>query len=69
MTDIKISLAAARVNARLTQDDVSKALRISKKTLGNWENGTAEPSFASLLALANLYGIPVNNIFLPTKST
>lgn len=69
MTDIKISLAAARVNARLTQDEVSKALRISKKTLGNWENGTAEPSFASLLALANLYGIPVNNIFLPAKAT
>ena len=69
MTDIKISLAAARVNARLTQDEVSKALRISKKTLGNWENGTAEPSFASLLALANLYEIPVNNIFLPAKAT
>ena len=69
MTDIKISLAAARVNARLTQDEVSKRLKISKKTLGNWENGTVEPSFASLLALADMYGIPVNNIFLPAKST
>ena len=69
MTDIKISLAAARVNAKLTQDEVSKRLKISKKTLGNWENGVAEPSFASLMALADLYGIPVNNIFLPIKAT
>ena len=69
MAELKISLAAARVNAKLTQDDVAKELKISKKTLCNWENGSVEPSFASLKALSDMYDIPIDNIFLPIKST
>lgn len=37
MEKLQISLAAARVNAGLTQDDVSKNMKISKNTLVNWE--------------------------------
>lgn len=33
MNDLKISLAAARVNAGLTQEKVANALKISKKSL------------------------------------
>lgn len=69
MADFKISLAAARVNARLTQKEVAERLKISNKTLINWENGTTEPSFATLQVLANMYGISIDNIFLPVKST
>lgn len=36
---LQISLAAARVNAGLTQKYVAKELRVSNKTLANWENG------------------------------
>ena len=69
MADFKISLAAARVNARLTQKEVAERLKISNKTLINWENGTTEPSFATLQVLANMYGISIDNIFMPIKST
>ena len=34
---LKISLAAARVNAGLTQDDVAREFKISKQTIVNWE--------------------------------
>ena len=69
MEELKISLAAARVNANLTQDEVAKKLKVSNKTVGNWENGTTIPSAAVVFMLSNLYGIPENNIFLPIKST
>lgn len=69
MKDIKISLAAARVNAGLTQVEVANDLRISKKTLINWEKGKARPSFATIRTLSNLYKMPVDNIFLPKNTT
>ena len=62
---IRISLAAARVNANMTQEDVAKAMKIGKRTIINWEKGVVKPSFADLNMLSNLYGIPVDNIFLP----
>lgn len=69
MDTLQISLAAARVNAGLTQEEVGKRLRVSNKTVGNWEKGTVTPSAATIYALASLYGISENNISLPKKST
>ena len=69
MSTLKISLAAARVNANLTQDDVSKVLHVSKQTIINWEKGKVVPTFIVLNTLSNLYDIPIDNIILPEKST
>ena len=66
---IRISLAAARVNARLTQEEVAKRIKIGKRTIINWEKGTVMPSFADINLLSDIYGIPIDNIFLPQKST
>ena len=69
MEKLQISLAAARVNADMTQDDVANILRVSNKTVGNWEKGTAVPSYATLKTLSDLYGVPMDNIRLPQKLT
>ena len=69
MEALQISLAAARVNARMTQAEVAEKLRISKQTVNNWENGKSSPSFATLNTLAGMYRIPVEYIFLPIIST
>lgn len=69
MKKFQISLSAARVNAGLTQEEVSAEMHISKTTLVNWEKGKVAPSFASLQVLSNLYSIPIDNIFLPPQST
>ena len=66
---IQISLAAARVNAKLTQEEVANRMKIGKRTIINWEKGVVMPSFADLHMLSDIYGIPVDNIFLPQKST
>lgn len=63
--DLKISLAAARVNAKMTQEDVAKAAKVSKSTVNAWENGKNTPSAATVHFLSEIYKIPVNNIFLP----
>lgn len=67
--NLRISLAAARVNAELTQDAVAKELHVSKTTIINWEKGKVIPSFMVLTTLSNLYKIPIDNISLPQKST
>ena len=69
MEKIQISLAAARVNAGMTQQEVAEKMHVSKKTIVNWEKGKIIPSFATVNALSGLYNIPEDNIFLPTKST
>ncbi len=62
-----ISLAAARVNAKLTQEEVAKKLRINKQTIVSWEKGESEPKVSQAMALSELYNIPIDNIFLPYK--
>lgn len=69
MAILKISLAAARVNADLTQEDVSKRLRISKQTILNWEKGRSVPSYATMKVLSDMYGVPIDNIRLPKELT
>ncbi len=62
MEQFKITLAAARVNAGMTQDDVTKALNVSKTTIVNWESGKTIPATDKALALAELYRIPLELI-------
>lgn len=68
MERLQISLAAARVNAGLTQQDVANALKISKQTICNWEKGKAEPSITQARDLSELYNISLDYIFLPMSS-
>ena len=37
METIRISLAAARVNANMTQETVANAMKVSVNTIINWE--------------------------------
>lgn len=64
----QISLAAARVNANLTQADVAKMLNVTPQTVVNWEKGDGEPKISQALKLSAIYKMPLDYIFLPTKS-
>lgn len=65
MPILQISLEAARVNAKLTLEDVAKKCHKSKQTIINWEKGRSEISPADLFFLCSMYGIPSENIILP----
>lgn len=69
MENFRISLAAARVNAGLTQAEVAKILHISPNTLVAWEKGKSEPSISQGRLLGELYNMPLDSlIFLPSIS-
>ena len=63
MSKLQISLAAARVNAEMTQTEAGKAMSVSKNTLVNWEKGTSKPSITQAKELAAIYKIPLDYIF------
>lgn len=65
LNKLKISLAAARVNAEMTQEDVAKEMHVSKNTVVNWEKGRSEPTFSQSRELSKLYNMPLEYIFLP----
>lgn len=69
MEKLQISLAAARVNAGLTQEDVAKKMQKSKQTIVNWEKGKVVPGIPEVEMLSRIYNIPQDNIFLPCYST
>ena len=66
---LKIRFKAARVNAEMTLDEVAKALHRGKQTIASWENWKTEPKASDLDALCELYGVTMDDIFLPTKLT
>lgn len=66
---LQISLASARVNAEMTQEEVAQAMSVSKTTIVNWEKGRIIPGIPELSMLCEIYKIPKDNIFLPEKST
>ena len=58
----KISLAAARKNANLTQAQVAEALNIARSTLRNWEKGITYPKQPMIEKMCELYGVPYDYI-------
>ena len=63
--DYKITLKAARINAKLRQSEVAERLGVSKESVSNWENGKAAPKATTLVRLCEIYSIPIDNISLP----
>lgn len=69
---MEITMKAARINAGLTQEATVLKLRenghkISVNTLANYENYRTIPDFKTSEALANLYGVSVNDIIFYRK--
>ena len=58
----KISMAAARVNAGLTQKAVCEAMNISKTTLVSYEKGRTIPTMEMGEEFAKLYKLPIDAI-------
>jgi DNA-binding XRE family transcriptional regulator len=59
----KISLKAARVNARMTQEQAAKALGISKSTLQSYEKGLTVPNWEMVDRIECVYNYPSSFIF------
>ena len=61
----RITLAAARVNANLTQAQIAEKMHVSKATIINWENNKVTPKPAQFKMFCELCGAPMDAIFFP----
>ena len=62
---IKISMEAARVNAKLTQKQFAEKCGVSEATVVNWENGKNLPHIKRLSLIEKAYGIPLDYVKIP----
>lgn len=60
--ELQISLAAARVNANLSQSDVAAALKVSTNTVVNWEKYKTEMTLSQAKKIEELYKMPLKYI-------
>lgn len=62
---IKITMAAARVNAGLTQKELAAICGVSETTIINWERGKSVPKIDMLPVLEAAYCIPIDCVRFP----
>ncbi len=68
MEKLQISLAAARVNAEMTQEEVATAMNVDRTTVIRWEKARKIPDHIEAQRLAELYRIPLDNIFFGKRT-
>ena len=68
MSELKMTLKAARVNAGLTQRKAAETLGIATATLVSWEKHPEKISAAKQKDIADTYSVGIDNIiFLPSN--
>ena len=65
-SQILLTLEAARVNVKMTQEEAGKAIGVSANVISNWERGRTYPDAMQIKKIEKVYGVGYNNIiFLP----
>jgi len=65
----KITLKAARINANLKAREVAGRIKVSVTTLSAWETFKRYPNALQFKELCQLYGVHMEDIFLPDALT
>lgn len=58
------TLKEKRMEQQLTQEQLSEKIFVSRKTISNWETGKTTPDIDSLIRLANLFNLSLDNLLL-----
>lgn len=59
---ISENLKTLRQINHLTQEEVAEKVNVSRQVIAKWEKGESVPDINSCLALANLYGVTLDNL-------
>lgn len=51
-----------RKELRLSQEEVAEKLKVSRQTISNWENGSAQPTIDKAVELANLFDVSLDEL-------
>ena len=63
--NLKITMAAARENAGLSQKQFAEQCGVSESTVINWEKGRTSPDLKKIPLLEKAYGIPLDYVKMP----
>ena len=62
MTDFARNLKQARLNAKLTQEQLAEKLHVTRQSVSGWELGRTEPDFETAGRLAEIFGTNVSSL-------
>ena len=63
----RISLAACRVNAKMTKTEMAYRLDVLPVMVEAWEKGEKEPELEQLRKISEISGVPMNFIYVEDK--
>ena len=55
-------IKTCRMEHGMTQEFVAESLGVSRQAVSKWESGISDPSTANLFALADLFGVPADEM-------
>lgn len=58
----RITLPAARKNAKLTQKELAELCGVSESTVWSWENGRTEPTVSQAMKICEAVGLHIDDI-------
>lgn len=67
--DFSITLKELREEKNLTQKELAKACKLSPQCISALENGINSPTATTLSAIANYFGLPIDEIIGHTEIT
>lgn len=63
MEEIGTNIRLLRKTKNITQEELANALHISYQAVSKWENGSSQPDIALLPAIANYFGVSIDELF------
>ncbi|MBR1983686.1 MAG: helix-turn-helix transcriptional regulator [Clostridia bacterium] len=51
-----------RLQSKLSQQQVAKALGINQSNVSNWEKDVSRPEYENLIQLSKLYGVTISEL-------
>lgn len=64
---MRITLKAARANARLTQQEAADKIGVTVDTIGNWERAKSFPNALQIRRIEEIYGVPYDGLIFRPK--
>lgn len=62
MMEIGSKLKQARLEKKLTQENVANILNVSRSTISSWEVGRSYPDLDNLVSISDLYDVSLDNL-------
>lgn len=60
--EIGLKIKKARLEKKLTQENVAKILNVSRSTISSWEVGRSYPDLDNLVSISDLYDVSLDNL-------